>query len=94
VHVLVFYPLLNGNCNFALLLNLLLILFVNIQHWCPKKLLLMVRLMVLEATSLLSSVVLLSSPQMLAQSSCHYQLLSCYFCQYMSRMPVAVAAQS
>jgi len=47
----------------------------------------MVRLMVLEATSLLSSVVLLSSPQMLAQSSCHYQLFHvisvsiCHVCQ-------------
>ena len=75
-----------GICNFTLLLNLLLILFVNIQHWYHEKLLLMVRLMVLEATSFLSSVVLLSRSPKLAQSSCHYQTLSCYLCQCMSHM--------
>jgi len=46
-----------GICIFTLLL----ILFVNVQHWCHEKLLLMVRLMVLVATSLLSSVVLVLS---------------------------------
>lgn len=52
----------------------------------PWKVVLMVRLMVLEATYLLSSIVLLSRPQRLAQSSSHYQILSCYLCQYMSYM--------
>ena len=66
--------------------TLLLILFVNVQHWCHEKLLLMVRLMVLEATSLLSTAVLLYRPQSLVQSSCHYQTLSCYLCQYISHM--------
>ena len=66
--------------------TLLLILFVNVQHWCHEKLLLMVRLMVLEATSLLSTAVLLYRPQRLVQSSCHYQTLSCYLCQYISHM--------
>jgi hypothetical protein len=75
-----------GICNFTLLLNFLLILFENVQHWCHENLLLMVRLMVLEATSFLPTVVLLSRPQRLAQSSCHYQTLSCYLFQYMSHM--------
>lgn len=75
-----------GICIFTLLLNLLLILFVNVQHWCHEKLLLMVRLMVLEATTLLSSVVLLPRPQRLAQISSHYQISLCYLCQYMSHM--------
>ena len=75
-----------GACIFTLLLNLQLILFVNVQHWCHEKLLLMVRLMVLGATSLLSSFVILVRPQRLAHSSCHHQILSCYLCQYMSHM--------
>jgi hypothetical protein len=75
-----------GICNFILLLNLLLILFENIQCWCYEKLLLIVRLLVLGAASLLSTFVLISRPQRLALSSCHCQILSCYLCHYMSHM--------
>jgi hypothetical protein len=60
--------------------TLLLILLVNVQHWCHEKLLLMVRFMVLEAISLLSSVERMSSLSVYVTYSGIWNVNSWFFC--------------